>query len=87
MDAAEEVGGENVGARPTELMLNAVSGCTGIDIISIVQRICLQPTRFEMNGKGLRAEDYLKRFTTIHIHCDWKEICRKIRWFGQFSCL
>ncbi|WP_200809535.1 OsmC family protein [Virgibacillus dakarensis] len=68
MDAAEEVGGENSGARPTELLLNAVAGCTGIDIISIVQKMRLQPTRFEMNVKGLRAEDHPKRFTTIHIH-------------------
>jgi putative redox protein len=68
MDASEEVGGENAGARPTELLLNAVAGCTGIDIISILSKMRLNPTSFEMDVKGERAEDHPKRFTQIHIH-------------------
>lgn len=68
MDAAEEIGGENSGARPTELLLNAVAGCTGIDIISILQKMRLEPTSFEMQVKGERADDHPKRFTAIHIH-------------------
>lgn len=67
MDAAEEVGGENTGARPTELLLNAVAGCTGIDIISILAKMRLEPSSFEMQVKGERAEDHPKRFTTVHI--------------------
>jgi putative redox protein len=68
MDASEEVGGENTGARPTELLLNAVAGCTGIDIISILKKMRLEPTSFQMDVKGERAEDHPKRFTMIHIH-------------------
>lgn len=68
MDAAEEIGGENTGARPTELLLNAVAGCTGIDIISILTKMRLKPTSFQMDVKGERADDHPKRFTTIHIH-------------------
>ena len=68
MDASEEVGGQNSGARPTELILSAVAGCTGIDIISILQKMRLEPTSFHMDVKGDRAEDHPKRFTHIHIH-------------------
>ncbi|WP_077210922.1 OsmC family protein [Bacillus dakarensis] len=68
MDAAEEIGGQNTGARPTELLLNAVAGCTGIDIISILTKMRLEPTSFQMDVKGERADDHPKRFTTIHIH-------------------
>ncbi|WP_102028142.1 OsmC family protein [Salirhabdus sp. Marseille-P4669] len=68
MDASAEVGGENTGARPTELLLNAVAGCTGIDIISILKKMRLNPTSFQMDVKGERAGDHPKRFTTIHIH-------------------
>ncbi len=68
MDAAEEVGGENAGPRPTELFLNAVAGCTGIDIISILTKMRLRPTAFQMDVKGERADDHPKRFTAIHIH-------------------
>lgn len=68
MDAAEEVGGKNSGARPTELLLNAVAGCTGIDIISILNKMRLNPTTFYMEVEGKRAEDHPKRFTDINIH-------------------
>lgn len=68
MDAAPEVGGENTGARPTELLLQAVAGCTGIDIISILQKMRLEPTTFQMDVKGERADNHPRRFTTINIH-------------------
>jgi putative redox protein len=68
MDAAEEVGGTNSGARPTELLLNAVAGCTGIDIISILQKMRLNPTSFHMEVEGNRADEHPKKFTDINIH-------------------
>jgi putative redox protein len=68
MDASEDVGGKNSGARPTELILSAVAGCTGIDIISILQKMRLEPISFQMDIKGDRAENHPKRFTHIHIH-------------------
>lgn len=68
MDAAEEFGGENSGARPTELLLNAVAGCTGIDIISILKKMRLEPTSFQMDVQGDRADTHPKRFIDINIH-------------------
>lgn len=68
MDAAEDIGGENKGSRPMELLLNAVAGCTGIDIISILTKMRLTPEAFKMEVTGDRAEDHPKKFTQIHIH-------------------
>lgn len=68
MDADEKVGGQNSGPRPTELVLNAVAGCTGIDIMSILKKMRLEPTSFSMEVEGSRADDHPKRFTEIHIH-------------------
>ncbi|WP_077621644.1 OsmC family protein [Sediminibacillus massiliensis] len=68
MDASEEVGGTNSGARPTELLLNAVAGCTGIDIISILKKMRLEPESFEMEVQGERADEHPRRFTKISIH-------------------
>lgn len=72
MDAAEDVGGENTGARPTELLLNAVAGCTGIDIISILTKMRLSPRAFNMEVEGERADDHPKKFTKINIHYDFE---------------
>ena len=68
MDAAPEVGGENTGARPTELLLQAVAGCTGMDIISILHKMRLEPSSFQIDVEGQRAEDHPKRFTNLNIH-------------------
>ena len=37
LDAAEKVGGEDRGPRPKPLMLAALAGCTGMDVISILK--------------------------------------------------
>lgn len=68
MDASEEVGGQNSGARPTELLLHAVAGCTGIDIISILNKMRLEPTSFLMEVAGDRAKEHPKKFTNVSIH-------------------
>jgi putative redox protein len=68
MDASEEIGGNNSGARPMELLLHGLAGCTGIDIMMMLNKMRLEPTAFEMKVDGDRAEDHPKRFTTIHIH-------------------
>lgn len=68
LDAAPEVGGENSGPRPTELLLQAVAGCTGMDIISVLHKMRLEPSAFQMDVKGERAEEHPKRFKTINIH-------------------
>ncbi|WNF38722.1 OsmC family protein [Bacillaceae bacterium IKA-2] len=68
MDAPPEVGGENKAPRPTELLLNAVAGCTGIDIISILTKMRAIPTSFTMEVEAERAEDHPKKVTKLHIH-------------------
>ncbi|EIJ78119.1 hypothetical protein PB1_11184 [Bacillus methanolicus PB1] len=68
IDAAEEIGGQNSGARPMELLLQAVAGCTGIDIIMILQKMRLNPASFHLEVEGTRAEDHPRRYTDIHIH-------------------
>ncbi|MUV36378.1 hypothetical protein JNUCC1_00180 [Lentibacillus sp. JNUCC-1] len=67
MDANEAVGGQNTGARPTEFLLNAVAGCTGIDTLSILKKMRIEPEAFHMDLTSERAEEHPKRFTKIHI--------------------
>lgn len=51
-----------------ELLLQAIAGCTGIDIIMILQKMRLNPTSFHLEVEGTRAEDHPRRYTDIHIH-------------------
>ncbi|RFU69264.1 OsmC family peroxiredoxin [Peribacillus saganii] len=68
MDAAPEVGGNNSGARPMELLLHSLAGCTGIDIVMILKKMRFEPSAFKMEIEGSRAEEQPRRFTDIHIH-------------------
>ncbi|MFB7139116.1 OsmC family protein [Gottfriedia sp. NPDC056225] len=68
MDTAESLGGENSAPTPVELLINAVAGCTAIDIVLILEKMRLKLTSFEVEVNGDRAEEHPKRFTDIHLH-------------------
>lgn len=48
MDASTEHGGQNKGPSPKELVLDAMMGCTAIDVISILKKMRQEITGFEM---------------------------------------
>lgn len=63
MDAAPEHGGENFGARPSEVFLMGMAGCTALDVLSILakKRIALQSFSLEVDAE--RASEHPKVFT------------------------
>ncbi|MEW6693233.1 MAG: OsmC family protein [Pseudomonadota bacterium] len=68
MDGAPDIGGRNIGPRPTELVLLGLGGCTSIDVVMILQKQ-RQPVRdciVEVTAE--RAESIPKVFTKIHVH-------------------
>lgn len=67
IDGPEKSGGENLGPRPMELVLHAIGGCTGIDIVNTLDKMRLHVEEYEMEIEGARAEDHPKRYTDIHI--------------------
>ncbi|HLB25776.1 MAG TPA: OsmC family protein [Nitrospirota bacterium] len=69
MDAAEKVGGHNTGPRPMELLLIALGGCTGMDVVSILRKKKLEVRSLTMNVKGnwVAGESYPKYFETIEL--------------------
>ena len=38
MDATPDMGGQEYGARPSHILLNALAGCSSIDVISILKK-------------------------------------------------
>lgn len=68
LDASPEVGGENLGPRPTEVLLSAAGTCSGIDIVDILRKMRLEVKSFSMEVSGERAEEFPKRFTKVHMH-------------------
>lgn len=67
MDAIPEVGGEDKGARPKQLMLAALAGCTGMDVISILKKMRMEVETFDVDVEGDVTEEHPKHYTQMHI--------------------
>lgn len=68
MDGTEAIGGQNKGPRPTELLLSGVGGCSGIDMVTILEKMRQNLTSLNVEVTGKRNDDFPKRFTDIHVH-------------------
>ena len=64
MDGALEDG---KGARPKELILVALAGCTGMDVAAIMQKMGKTMARFEMSAEGDVTESHPRVFTAIRL--------------------
>jgi putative redox protein len=67
MDAAERVGGSDSAARPVEVLLSSLGGCTGMDVVSILRKMKTEPDSFSIEIQDERAPDYPKVITKIHL--------------------
>ena len=62
-----EFGGDNDGFSPMELVLFALAGCTGMDVISILEKKRQDVTGFEVRVHGDRSSTHPKVFTDITV--------------------
>jgi putative redox protein len=67
LDSTPPEPGKSGGTSPMEMLLLGLAGCTGMDVITILQKKRQQVTAFHLNIKGLRATDHPKYFTRIEV--------------------
>jgi putative redox protein len=67
LDAAEHNGGQESGPRPMEMLLVALAGCSGMDIITILRKKRQVITGYELRIHGMRAEEHPKVFLDITV--------------------
>lgn len=68
LGASKDVGGEDDGFRPLELIAISLAGCTGMDVISILQKKRQQISLFKVHVQAERAPDHPRVFTHASIH-------------------
>ena len=68
MDRSPDVGGQNLGSRPMEMLLLGLGGCAMIDVVLILRkaRQAFTDIRVEINAE--RASEVPKVFARIHLH-------------------
>ncbi|MCS7251076.1 MAG: OsmC family protein [Anaerolineae bacterium] len=67
LDAAPEMGGNNEGPRPMEVLLVALAGCTAMDVLSILRKKRQPLEGFAMEVRGERASEHPKVYTDIDV--------------------
>lgn len=72
MDALPVVGGNDEGARPKELMLASLAGCTGMDVVSILKKMRVELQYFNIRVEAEMTEEHPKHYTAMHIIYEFK---------------
>ena len=67
MDANAEAGGKDKGPRPKPLLLSALAGCTGMDVVSLLKKMRIEVEKFDISVSGELSEDHPKYYTSIHL--------------------
>lgn len=68
MDGPPELGGQDLGVRPMEMLLLGMGGCTEIDVMMILNKARQKVTSCEVILEAERADSVPKVFTHIHAH-------------------
>ena len=68
IDGAPEIGGEDKGIRPMELLLMSIGGCASIDIGLILKKQRQDVIDYGIEVSGVREENDAKNFKSIKIH-------------------
>lgn len=72
MDAPPRAGGEENGPIPKPLILTALSGCTGMDVIALLRKANLTLFDFSMKVSGELSKKHPLEYVAIHIKYDIK---------------
>ena len=67
MDAGEENGGAGKGYRPKALMLSSLAGCSGLDVISLLEKMRVQITDFKIEATGELTEEHPKFYHKVKV--------------------
>ena len=67
MDGPESEGGENRGARPMEMMLMGMGGCTAFDVMKILKKARQPVEACVAHIEAKRADEVPSVFTEIHV--------------------
>jgi putative redox protein len=69
IDASPDIGGENKGMRPMQLVLSALGGCSAIDVINILRKQKQRLKDIKVTVTGEREKDVVPSlFVKAHVH-------------------
>ena len=67
IDGGKQAGGREEGYKPTELLLYGIGGCTGIDVVRILEKQRQELSGLEIEVIAHQNDDYPKPFHTVEV--------------------
>ncbi len=67
IDAPGEAGEKRKGMPPKKLMLSALAGCTGIDVIAMLRKMRVEVDDFQIHIEADLTEDLPKHYSGMHV--------------------
>ena len=72
IDAPHAVGGNDLGPTPKPLMLVALAGCTGIDVVSILKKMRVELDGFRVWVEAEQTEEHPKHYSSMKVIYEFK---------------
>lgn len=72
MDAPARAGGQDTGPIPKPLVLTALSGCTGMDVVAILRKQGIELQDFSLSVTGEISKPHPIEYIAAHIKYDLK---------------
>ncbi|MBW6533376.1 MAG: OsmC family protein [Mariniphaga sp.] len=72
VDATKESGGNDLGPRPKKLMLTALAGCTGVDVIMILKKMKVEPEAFNVIVEADVTDEHPKHYSKMKVIYQFK---------------
>ncbi|HOO31853.1 MAG TPA: OsmC family protein [Thermotogota bacterium] len=67
MDASETSGGQDKGVRPKELLLVGLTGCSGMDVVSILKKMKVENYSFKIDVEYEKTTEHPVIYSKIHL--------------------
>lgn len=67
IDTNEDHGGNNEGLRPKALMLSSLAGCSGLDVVSLLEKMRIDLDDFKIVVTGELTEEHPKYYHKVHV--------------------
>lgn len=67
LDKRTEHGGDDTGPRPKPLILSAIGGCTGMEIIAILNKMRVHINNLNVDVTGALTDTQPKMYKSVHV--------------------
>jgi putative redox protein len=72
LDASPEGGGGDKGPRPKPLMLIALAGCTGMDVVSILKKMRVELAGLRVWVEAEQTDEHPKQYSSMKVIYEFK---------------